>query len=134
MSNDLFERAARNKFRFSSSIGSLTTEQLFDLPLTGRGANLDNVARTVNAELQAESEQSFVATTPSVRKGELEAKLEIVKAIIARKIATAEVAANRAAKADKRRQLLDALARKDEQELTTASRDELLKQLEQLDD
>jgi hypothetical protein len=133
MSNDLFERAARNKFRYTSPIGPLSTEQLFDLPLTGRGANLDNIARQVNSELQAESEQSFVATKPSAIKGELEAKLEIVKAVIARKIAAAEATATRAAKADKRRRILDALDQKENEALTTASREELLKELEALD-
>jgi len=46
---NIFERAARAKVRFSSAVGELTTEQLFDLPLTATGnrLSLDAVARDI---------------------------------------------------------------------------------------
>lgn len=131
---DLFERAARLKFRFPSTRGELTTEQLFDLPLTSRtGFDLDTTARAINTAFKAEGEESFVSTTPSAARGILADQLEIVKAIIARKMEAAARTAATAERADQRRKLLDALAAKDDQELTSASREDILKKLEALD-
>jgi hypothetical protein len=131
---DLFLVAAQKKYRFPSTKGDLVAEQLFDLPLlSANGANLDNLARTINNQLKAVSEESFV--TPSVKANvDLTNKLEIVKAVIKIKQDLATAAAERVAKAEKRRRILDALAAQDEKALTTASRDDLEKQLAALDD
>lgn len=133
---NLFLIAATCAFRFPSVRGDLTTEQLFDLPLTSRnGFNLDEVAKEINAELKAAGEESFVVPNAnSARRLELERKLEIVKFVIADKQAKAAAAASRAEKADKRRKILDALETKENQELTQASKDDLLKQLAELDE
>ena len=133
MSN-LFEIATRKAFRFQSNRGDLTTEQLWELPLTSRvGFDLDSVAKAVNAELKSVTEESFVATRVNPRKGDLEAKLDVLKHIIAVKIAEAEAATARVAKQEKRAKILDALAAKENEELTQASKDDLLKQLAELD-
>jgi hypothetical protein len=132
---NIFEIASRKKFRFDSERGAMTTEQLWDLPLTSRtGFDLDSVAKAVSAELKAQSEESFVTTTTNPRKGELEVMLEVVKHVISFKIATAKAAAERVEKAEKRRKIMDAIQAKDEQALTTASKEDLLKQLAELDE
>ncbi len=132
--SDLFITAARKKFRFASVRGDLTTENLWDLELKHRsGCDLDAVAKAVNAELKAETEESFVETKANVRKTDLEAKLEIVKFVIAAKIAEGKASAERVERAEKRRKLLDALEAKKDQQLTSASIDQLEKQLAELD-
>ncbi len=131
---DLFVEASRKAFRYTSIRGELTTEQLWDLPLTSRsGFDLDSVAKAVNADLKAETEESFVSTIANPRKGDLETKLEVVKFIIADKIAEAERAAQRIDKMRQRAEILDAIAAKDKQSLSDASKDELLKKLAELD-
>lgn len=131
---NLFEIATRNKYRFPSSRGSLTVEQLWDLPLTGNTAfDLDTVARAVNAELKNIAEGSFVETDPDPRKTRLEQMLEVVKHIISVKLKEREQAEAARSRAEKRHKLLDVLASKEEQELQQLSKDEILKQLEALD-
>lgn len=128
---NLFEAAARGKYRFTSAKGQLTVEDLFDLPLTSRnGFDLDMVARAVNTELKNASEESFVTT--SRRNTELENKLEIVKHIIAIKQAEKAEAAERAVRIERKRKILDAIERKEDQQLSEASIDDLRQQLAEL--
>ena len=49
----MFERAAKRKLRFTSSKGSLSVEDLYDLSLT----SLDSIAKGVNRQLKAEAEE-----------------------------------------------------------------------------
>jgi hypothetical protein len=132
---DLFLRAARAKFRFPSKVGDLTVEQLWDLPLTTtRGpTDLDTVAKAINGELKAASEESFVATTKNPNRGTLEAKLDIVKMIIATKQDDAREAETRASKAERRRLIEDAIAQAEVKELTNASKDDLVRRLRELE-
>ncbi|WP_192246171.1 hypothetical protein [Mesorhizobium silamurunense] len=137
---DIFEIAARRKFRFPSAKGELTVEQLWDLPLVAGSpitrdvkVDLDTVARSINAELKGVTEESFVNINPDPRKGEFTAKLDIVKHIISAKQAEAAAAKTAAERAEKRRKLVDAIASKDDEALTKASKEDLLKQLEEMD-
>jgi hypothetical protein len=131
----LFINATRKKYRYASNRGDLTIEQLWDLPLSsGNGFSLDSVARAVNSELKAESEDSFVATKPNPKKAELENKLDVVKAIIEIKIAEDKARTERAEKRRQRDLLLDAIAAKETEGLTQGSLDELKQRLAALDD
>lgn len=135
MSNELFIRASRSKWRFPSNSGLLTVEQLWDLPLTNKtGLNLDTVAKTINAELKAAAEESFVSTKPNPMADNLADRLELVKFIIAVKIADEKARAERAEKRAKRERILQALAAHEENALASASKEDLLKQLQELDD
>lgn len=133
---DIFEKASRKKLRFPSSVGDLTTEQLWDLPLvsTAKGkATLDAIARNVNANLKSVTEESFVDVRPNPLKADYELQLDILKHVIAVKIAEAEAAKSRAEKAAKRSKILEALAAKEDAELGAKSKDDLLKELADLD-
>lgn len=131
---NIFELAARNKYRFESPRGPLAAEDLFELPLQSRdGFDLDNIAKTVNRSLKNVTEESFVATS-SPNQGILETKLAIVKHVIAYKLEQRQRAENRAAKAAQRTKILAALDAKNESELQGMSREELLKQLNALDE
>lgn len=78
-----FEKALRNKYRFVSKVGVITTEDLFDLPLTSeRRASLNDVAKTLAKEIREQGEEDFVSTSTNSVKKQLEDKLEIVKYII----------------------------------------------------
>lgn len=136
---DIFEIAARRKFRFPSVKGDLTAEQLWDLPLLivsptrDVKADLDTIGRGIRTELNDVSEGSLVNVNPDPRKGELTVKLDIIKHIIAVKQAEAAAAKTAAERAEKRRKLVDAIASKDDEALTKASKEDLLKQLEDMD-
>lgn len=130
---DLFILATRKAYRFPSVRGDLTIEQLWDLPLLARNNfDLDSVARAVNFGLRALGEESFVEKADT-QKTDASAKLEVVKFIIATKQAEEKASVMRAERALERRKILDAIATKEERELSSASKDDLLKQLEELD-
>jgi hypothetical protein len=135
--NDLFVQASREAFRYPSSRGELSTEQLWQLPLLGKGANsgfdLDSVARALHTTVREHTEASFVDTRPNQRRLEAETKLEVVKHIISVKQEERRAAEARVERADKRRVILDALAARETEELNRASREELLAKLAELD-
>ena len=124
--SDIFERAARAKFRYASLKGDLNTEQLFDLPLTAKsGFSLDVVARRINADLKAVTEESFVEVASNPARGELTAKLDVVKAVIAYKIAENERRRTAANKAAEKQFLLDLLDKKRGDALSELSLEEI---------
>lgn len=138
---NLFELASRKKYRFPSVKGDLTVEQLWDLPLlAGNRAtrdvkcDLDAVAREISIQLKALSEESFVTTRSNPDKVRLEASLEIVKYIIAVKLAEAEKAKQAVDRKAEREKLQEALARKEDAALEQLSPEEIKKRLAELDE
>lgn len=132
---NLFEVAARKKFRFPSPRNDLTVEQLYDLPLTSpSGFDLDSVAKAVNAELKDAADESFVITKPNPRRAILGQMLELVKIVIADKVAANERAAKRAARAQQRQLLLDAIGSAQQRELGALTPDQLQAKLAALDE
>ena len=94
---NIFEQATRRAIRFESAKGDLSVEQLWDLPLQSRNQfDLDTVAKTVNRQLNAVTEESFVSVRENPAKETHSLKLEIVKHIISVKLQEAEEARNRA--------------------------------------
>lgn len=124
---NIFERASRAALRFPTTVGLASTEQLWELPLTSKGnaPDLDKVARVVFTELKQIEEGSFVQLKPDPRKAELELKLEIVKHVIASKIADADAAQKAAETKARKQKLLAALAAKEDNELAGKTRAEL---------
>lgn len=117
---NIFETAARKAFRFESNKGLVTTEDLFQLPLTA----LDKIAQSVNRDIKASEEESFVSPR-TLANTLLQAKLEVVKYVIADRQAGIE--AQEAAEAERVRKakIRDILSRKQENELEGKSVEEL---------
>ena len=131
---NLFQLASRQKFRFLSIKGDLTTEQLWDLPLTARGGfDLDSVAKQVVSELKAAGEESFVQKNSNPAKSKLEAKLEIVKHIIATKLEEAERAVKTEQRSEERQKLLAVIVRKQNAALEELTPEQLQARLAELE-
>lgn len=127
---NIFETATREKFRFASNKGMINVEALWDMPLTSRsGFDLDNVAKAVNAELKANTEESFVTTTTNPAKATLELKLEIVKHIIAAKQAENEAVKTAAAKRAEKQKLLEILEKKKDASLENLTEEQIAARL-----
>lgn len=125
MSNN-FKKAARLKLRFPSVKGLLTVEQLYDLPLTSKGGcDLDSVAKTVNGYLRQASEDSFVNTKPNLEKDLNQLCLDIVKEVIADRIAENEANAKAVANRHEREKLLTVLEGKKDAALANLTEAEL---------
>lgn len=132
MSNN-FKAAAQQKVRFPSVRGFLVAEQLFDLPLTSKnGFDLDTVAKDVNKLLKEQAEESFVSTSPDPQAAVYQMMLDIVKEIIADKLA--EVAATRTSNANaaERQRLLALLDEKKHDELRGLSKEEIQERIKAL--
>lgn len=123
--NTLFLTAARQKFRFTSSAGILSAEDLWDLPLSGRSANLDNIARSLYKELKdADGDISFVK--PAVKTTvELQAKFDLVKYVIDTKMTERDARDVAEQKAATKQKLLAKLAEKQDKDLDSKSADEI---------
>lgn len=125
MSNN-FKKAARLKLRFPSIKGQLSVEQLFDMPLTSKsGFDLDSVAKQVNAGLRLASEDSFVNTKPNLEKDLNQLCLDIVKEVIADRIAENEANAKAVANRHEREKLLTVLEGKKDAALANLTEAEL---------
>jgi hypothetical protein len=91
---NLFFIAARDKYTFNTVHGNATASDLFSLPLEttdSKRTSLDDIARSLDKELKESAGTSFVRKGKTSQKELiLSNKLEIVKAIIAYKIAENE--------------------------------------------
>lgn len=133
MTIDLFAFAARRKLRFQELGGSLSVEDVWDLPLKAVSANrqnsLDLLAQKLQEQVDRIPRRSFVddeqteASDPSYAKE----KLEIVLAIIAVKKAERKAREGEAQRNAEASQLDALIARKQNQELENLSIEELQK-------
>jgi hypothetical protein len=76
----MFEKAARAKLRFSTTKGSISVEDLWDMKLSGV-SSLNNLAKHLNTQLKADAEEDFVQVKSSADQ-ELTLKFNIVKHVI----------------------------------------------------
>lgn len=130
---NIFERASRKGLTFMTEKGPLSTDQLWQLPLTSRsGFDLDTTARAVHAELTAGTAISFVQTEPNAKHKELELQLEILKHIIDAKLSDKKAAETRAANASQAARIDEILAQKHDAGLMDLSEEELLKRRNEL--
>lgn len=129
----IFEQASRQKLRFPSLKGELTVEQLWDLPLQSKsGFDLDTIAKSVSRDLKAVTEESFVIET-SPANTTLVLKLDLMKHIIAVRLAENAAAVNRAARAAERQKLLGVLADKQDESLKALTPEQIQQRLAELD-
>ena len=122
---------ALNKARFNSPRGPLTVEDLFDLPLTGN-FSLDSISTIVLAEQDAQPRKSLVTTT-KVQNKIADAKVEVLTAIIEYKQAQLEAKEKLALNKQRKAKLMDQLADIEKGEISKMSKEDVLKELANLD-
>lgn len=127
MTNNLFEMATRNKFRFPFK-GTISVEDLWDLSVQ----NLDTVFKALNAEVKQAKEESLLAVK-SDKDIILDAKIAIVKHIVSVKQNEAVQRQNEAAMREQKRKLQELIATKQDAELQGKSIEELQAMLSALD-
>lgn len=129
----MFEKASREKIRFETPKGSLTVEDLWDLPLSSASgkANLDDIARVLNKQLKETEDESFVV---KVKKNDniLRLKFDIVKHVIDVRLAESDEAEQRKVAKQKKDRLLAIIAQKEDEKLFSSSLDELKAMVESL--
>ena len=129
MSLELFEKATRRKIRFNTHVGSITTEDLWDLSLE----QLDAIAQDLHKEIKDGETVSFIEA-PKISEAYKEAKVkfEVVKRIIEVRLGDKERAEKTAATKAKKQNLLALIEKKQNDSLEGESIEELRKQLEEL--
>lgn len=134
---EAFVMATKNKLRYTTHVGTLTVEDLWDLPLSAdrEGTlNLDDIAIGLNKVIKQESDtESFVKNLrkPKTLK-ETEAKFVIVLYVIDVKQEAAERLQASLDAAAKKQRILEIIESKKDSELaskTTEELEELLKNL-----
>lgn len=131
---NIFEQASRMKLRFATDKGDIDVEQVWGLPLsstTGK-LNLDDLARGLYQSLSTQT-MSFVGATAVSKENEVNTlRLEIVKHVIAVRMAENQAKLLQAAKAERKQKIMELIARKQDAALEGKSLDELLAELDTL--
>jgi len=125
---NIYERATRRKLRFNTTQGLLTTEDLFDLSLQ----SLDTLAKSVNREVKAGEEESFIETK-TVEASEDELRLDLLKHVIKSKLTAAEAAKTRVARQARIARLKEILADKEDAAMGDKSTKAIKKEIEELE-
>lgn len=130
---NIYAKAARIKLRFATIVGSLSVEDLWDLPLqSDKGkANLDDIAKALRQTVKASAEESFVTPTNKVDE-RAQLAFDIVLDMINTKIAERDAATQLKAKAETRQKILAIIAKKQDEAIEGKSVEELTKMLESL--
>lgn len=126
MVENIFEYAVENKLRFPFK-GSIAVEDLFDLSVE----SLDLIYKSLNRERTKVNEDSLLKSK-SVEDTVLSVKIEIVKYIVAKKLAQIEVNKLAIEKKEKKNKILEVLARKQDESLQNMSIEDLQKMLDDI--
>lgn len=123
---NLFEIAARSKYRFATNKGSLSVEDLWDLPST----QLDAIYRAMTKELREQGGESLMQKDND--NTVLTNKIEIIKHIFL--VKQKEIAARKAAEENrnKRQRIMEILEQKRDASLQNMSEEDLQKMLNDL--
>lgn len=130
---NIFEKATRLKLRFPTPKGSLSVEEIWDLPLKTGPVSLDSLAIAYHKAVKDIAEvKSFVDETPVQSNVEAQLRFDIVKHIIDTRKAenAAKLTAN--ANATERERLESLIAEKEDEVLKNLSREELQARLDKL--
>lgn len=132
MNTNIFEQASRRKLKFSTAQGLINVEDLWDLPLTARGAvvSLDAIAVELDDKLQT-GKKSFVVETKK-ENALLQLKFDIVKHVIDTKLAEKAAEEDKAEKAERKRQLAAVLVKRQTEHLEAMSEEDIRKELDAL--
>lgn len=133
MTTSIFEKASKQKLRFETSKGFISTEQLWDLPLqsnTGK-VNLDDLAKEVSAKLKESEVESFVTKGKSLNTDD-KLRLDILKHVIDVRVTEKEALSNQRANAERKRLLLDVLAEKRAANLASLTEEQIQAELDSL--
>lgn len=125
---NIFEYAARNKLRFPFR-GSISVEDLWDLSVT----DLDKVFKSLNSQAKQTQEESLL-NIKSKEDEVIDIQIQIVKYIVATKLAEKEAREKAFAKREQKQKIMSIIAAKQDEVLQNSSIDDLQKMLDELGD
>lgn len=123
----IFEKATRQKLRFETSVGYVSIEDLWDLPLS----KLNDVAKKLNKDIKNEEEEDFLEET-SKEDTTIRLKFDVVLHILQVKKKERDERKEAQERKAKKQRLLEVLERKEDEALEGLSKEEILKEIENL--
>lgn len=134
LQNDLFKQASKLQLCFTTPGRTLSVDDLWKLPLqstTGK-ISLNSIAQSIAGQLQATT-KSFVSSVVKTDEQKLnELRLEILKAVIAEKMADNSAAVQKKQKQDQKAFLRQLLEKKEIEALMGLSAEEIQQKLKEL--
>jgi hypothetical protein len=133
----MYEVALRKGVRFPSVKGDINLEQLWEAPLISKkdDFSLNNIAKGINKALKDVSEEDFVGSgRKKPEQTKLEMQLDLVKRVIGVKQDEEDRSKKRAANAQKRSKILEAMEIKEDSKLDGMSMAKLKQELAAIDD
>lgn len=127
MVENIFEFAVENKLRFPYK-GSVSVEDLYDLTTV----ELDSIYKTLRREVKKANEESLLETK-SDDDVVLSVKIEIIKRIVAKKLAQIEARNKAIRDKEQKNKILAIIAQKQDEDLHNKSVEDLQKMLNDLD-
>lgn len=130
---NIFEQASRLKLSFETGKGSLTTYELWDLPLTSSvgKTNLDDLARSLHRRLRSGDDISFVETERKSNEID-QLRFDVVKRVIDVRLEEAKKVSEAKERAEKKQKILALISEKQDESLKTMSVEDLKKLLTDL--
>lgn len=120
----IYKQAAQQKLRFDTTRGSLSAEQLFDLPLTVLATAIRNLRGIMKREVQIEDDLSFL-DQPVKANTANQLRFEILKDVyLTKKAEVAAVIADRERK-ERNQRIMELIKNKQDKELENKSIEEL---------
>lgn len=120
----IYKQAAQQKLRFDTTRGSLSAEQLFDLPLTVLATAIRNLRGIMKKEVQVEDDPSFL-DQPVKANTANQLRFEILKDVyITKKAEAAAIVADRERK-ERNQRIMELIKNKQDKELENKSIEEL---------
>jgi hypothetical protein len=119
MMEKMFEIATRTKMRFPFK-GMISVEDLWDLNVR----DLDNVFKTLNAQVKKSQEESLLATK-SKEEETLAMQIDIVKHIVEIKLAEAEAVQHSKEVKEKKQKIMEIISAKQDEALHNMSVEDL---------
>ena len=124
---ELFAQATRNKLRFASVKGDITTEDLWSLTLVA----LDKIAAELYTQLQTVN-VSFLKSNRNKTNELLQLKLDVVRFIIAIKEQELEDKEAEQKRKERKEFLLDLKKKKEEEQYLSLSLEDINKQIDSM--
>lgn len=120
----MYKEAAKLKLRFATTRGSLSVEQLYDLPLT----ELDELAVSLQEEYKESGKKSFLIAK-SVKDKVAKLRFDIVLDVLNTKVEEADAVTAERERKEHNQKILGLIADKQDEELKGKSVKELEKML-----
>lgn len=128
----LFERASRLKLRFATNRGLVSSEDLWDVPLTSTvNSSLDSIAKGLNKSIKESEEESFVVKRSDANTI-LDLQFEIVKHVIKVRISDNAAKLDISRKKEEKTKIERIISSKEDASLENESIDDLKKRLSEL--